>query len=353
MTNKKILITGCNGYVGSAVIRYLKNKYPNAYLIGFDTNYFGTCLTSEQTPETLLVEQYFGDIRQVWGILHDVDTVIHLAAISNDPIGKLAEDETYDINFKSTIKWAIEAKMRGVKNFIFASSCSVYGYAEDENELNENSNLNPLTAYAKSKAQTEKALENLISNHTPEKPDFKVTCLRFATACGWSDRTRFDLVVNDFTYNAFFHNEINILSDGKPFRPIIDIKDMARSMDWAMNRKTGENYEVVNVGTLGQNYSVKEIADIVSSITNSKININPDAQSDKRSYKVDFKKYYQLAEEEYHPKISLEQSINEILKGLFPSQQKYFAYKSDFIRLDKIKKLQEQRLINKELKWIN
>ena len=140
------------------------------------------------------------------GLLDNVDTVIHLAAISNDPMGNEFEDVTFEINYHSSIRLAKMAKKAGVKSFVFASSCSMYGTAEDEARTEE-SPLNPLTAYAKSKVSTEKELATLAGN------GFKVTCLRFATACGMSDRLRLDLVLNDFVAGAIASKKITILSD--------------------------------------------------------------------------------------------------------------------------------------------
>ena len=345
----RILISGNLGYVGAALTKYLRKKYPDAYLIGFDNAYFASCLTGDVVPESLLNEQHYGDIRYSfynYPFSGKIDTVIHLSAISNDPIGKLNEKFTFDINTESSIRLAKWARYYGVKNFIFASSCSVYGFAENGEELNEESKVNPLTSYAKSKVKTEEGLKELANNN------FKVTCLRFATACGWSDRTRLDLVVNDFVASALTTGEIHIQSNGKPWRPIIDVQDMARAMDWAMNRTTGENYEIVNAGGKDCNLTVQEIARWVQcAIPKTKVFINDYAPEDKRSYKVNFDKFYKLAEEEYLPKTDLCKSIIHLIKGLQDIKYKE-SQKSNLIRLDKIIKLQEQGLLNNNLEWI-
>jgi nucleoside-diphosphate-sugar epimerase len=151
--------------------------------------------------------------------LKDIDAIVHLAAISNDPIGNKFEEVTLDINYRASVELARRAKEAGVKSFTFASSCSMYGAAEDSART-ENSPLNPLTAYARSKVLTERELEPLADG------GFKVTSLRFSTACGWSERLRLDLVLNDFVAGAVASKRITILSDGTPWRPLINVKDM-------------------------------------------------------------------------------------------------------------------------------
>ena len=208
----KILITGNMGYIGPVVVNRLRTSYPTATLVGFDIGYYGNCITGDGgLPECRLDLQFFGDMRQFpKEILNGVDAIVHLAAISNDPIGNKFEDVTLDINYRSSIDLAKKAKEAGVGSFVFASSCSMYGSADDSART-ERSQLNPLTAYAKSKVLTEKDLEPLAAEN------FKVTSLRFSTACGWSERLRLDLVLNDFVAGAVASKQITILSDGTPW----------------------------------------------------------------------------------------------------------------------------------------
>src|SRR5262252_6142624 len=184
----KILITGNMGYVGPSVVRHLRQAHPDATLIGFDNGYFAHCLTNaEFLPECRVDLQHFADVRHVQAeVLRGVDAIVHLAAISNDPMGKTFEEVTYAINFRASVELAKQAKAAGVRSFVFASSCSMYGMADDT-PRKETSPLNPLTAYAKSKVSTETELQKLADKN------FRVTCLRFATACGMSDRLRRDL----------------------------------------------------------------------------------------------------------------------------------------------------------------
>ena len=195
--NMKILITGNLGYVGSELTKTLRSAYPQATLVGYDSGFFAKQLTSKVlSPEVYLDEQIYGDVRNFpEEILKGVDTVVQLAAISNDPIGNKFEQVTFEVNHEAVVDIARKAKSQGVKRVVFASSCSVYGFAEDDART-ESSEVNPLTAYAKSKVRSERDLESLASD------DFIVTCLRFATACGMSDRLRLDLVLHDFLAGA-------------------------------------------------------------------------------------------------------------------------------------------------------
>ena len=186
----KILVTGNMGYIGPSVVKQLRQTYPHAVLVGLDMGYFAHCLSNAQAfPETRVDVQYFADLRQLpKGVLDGVDAVAHLAAISNDPIGNAYEDVTLEVNYRGSMELARQAKAAGVRSFAYASSCSTYGSA-GEKPRTEQSPVNPLTAYAKSKILTERDLKQLADK------DFKVTCLRFGTACGMSERLRLDLVV--------------------------------------------------------------------------------------------------------------------------------------------------------------
>ena len=212
-------------------------------------------------------------------IVNGVDAVVHLAGISSDAIGNLFEQATLDINYNASVKLAATSKAKGVKSFVFASSCSMYGSADDAPRT-EDSALNPLTSYAKSKVLTEGDLCGMADGA------FKVTSLRFSTACGMSDRLRLDLVLNDFAAGALSSGRITILSDGTPWRPLIDVKDMARAIEWAIRRNSadGGDFLAVNVGSDGRNYQVKDLAEAVASIVPGvKVAVNKNAQPDKRS----------------------------------------------------------------------
>jgi nucleoside-diphosphate-sugar epimerase len=347
----KILITGNMGYIGPVVVNQLRASYPGSTLVGFDIGYFGNCVTStEILPESRVDVQYFGDVRLFpTEILSGVDAIVHLAGISNDPIGNRFEEVTLDINHRASIDLAKKATEAGAKSFVFASSCSMYGSAEDSART-ERSPLNPLTAYAKSKVLTEKDLEPLANKN------FVVTCLRFSTACGWSDRLRLDLVLNDFVAGAVASKRITILSDGTPWRPLINVKDMARAIDWAITRdeSNGGKFLAVNVGSDEWNYQVKELAETVARvIPNTEVSINKDAQPDKRSYRVSFDLFRKLAQT-HQPRIDLTTSIRELKEGLEKISFNNNKFRdSNFMRLNILKELQSKGLLNEKLEWIN
>ncbi len=345
----KILITGNMGYVGPVVVNHLRSVFPSATLIGFDTGYFAANLTNTYTlPESKLDMQIFGDVRSMNPeVLQGVDAVVELAAISNDPMGHRFEEVTLDINNKSVIHIAKMAKQAGVKSLIFASSCSIYG-AASEAPKTETSELNPLTAYARSKVFTEQELLSLADD------TFTVTCLRFATACGMSQRLRLDLVLNDFVANAVACGKINILSDGSPWRPLIHVKDMARSIEWAIQRKSdnGGHFLAVNTGSKNWNYQIRELAETVADVISGvDVMINMDAAPDKRSYRVNFDLFESLAPD-HQPQVTLKDAVKELQEHLMQMNFADADFRaSHFIRLKILTHLQETDQLNDQLEW--
>jgi nucleoside-diphosphate-sugar epimerase len=345
----KILVTGNMGYVGPCVIKRLRRSYPQAGLAGLDTGYFAHCLTNAAIlPECRVDTQYFADVRHVpQGALDNTDTVVHLAAISNDPMGNTFKEVTFDINYRASVELAKAAKKKGIRRFILASSCSMYGLA-DESAITETSPLNPLTPYAKSKVSTEQALATLADRN------FTVTCLRFSTACGMSERLRLDLVLNDFVACAVTSRNISILSDGTPWRPLIHIQDMARAIDWAVQRdvEDGGNFLAVNVGNNGWNYQVKDLAEAVSSvIPGVEISVNKNAAPDKRSYRVDFSLFEQLAPD-YQPQVDLFTAVGELRDGLEAMGFNDDNFRNSlYVRLKALMSLMDRGLLNNNLEW--
>ena len=345
----KILVTGNMGYVGPSVVRQLRVSYPNSYIVGVDTGFFSGCMLQQDfLPELRLNQQLFVDVRMLpERFLEGVDAIIHLAGISNDPIGNLYEKVTMEINHKATVNLALKAKNAGVRSFVFASSCSVYGAAQDSDRT-EDSVLNPLTAYARSKAESEKDLRPIAND------GFNVTCLRFATACGISERLRLDLVLNDFVAGAVASRKISLLSDGTPWRPIINVKDMARALSWAVCRDTnlGGNFLAVNVGGQKSNYQVKEMAEAVASIVPGvTVKIHENSHSDKRSYRVSFDLFTELAPG-HLPLHNLESSITELKEGLETLNFKDHNFRSSsFIRIVQLNILREKGYLTETLEW--
>tara|TARA_Y100001980_G_C14544680_1_gene323894 strand:- start:910 stop:2022 length:1113 start_codon:yes stop_codon:yes gene_type:complete len=348
----RVLITGNLGYVGSEVVKYFRKKYPGIFLAGYDTAFFKNLITSKELSIDRSIDiQYYGDVRQFnFEILSDYDFIIHLAAISNDPMGFKFKKVTKDINYSFSIELAKAAVSKGIKKFVFASSCSVYGSAGNSSRT-EKSKLNPLTDYAISKVNTEKALLKI------DKGDTIFTCLRLATACGMSDRLRLDLVLNDFVASAFLNNHIKILSDGSPLRPLINVQDMCRAFDWGVGREIDKGGQILicNAGSNDWNFSVKELALSVQSHFNScEVDINTKAEPDKRSYRVNFDLFKNLAGKEFIPIKNLDDTITDLKAGLneIGFNQKDFR-NSNFMRLNVLQGLISSNRIDKQLYWNN
>ena len=345
-----VLITGNMGYIGPAVVRRLRASHPSARLDGLDTGYFAHCLTGAAAlPERDLDVQHFVDVRRVTGdVLSGVDSVVHLAGISNDALGNAFEKTTHEINFEASVRFARLAKEAGVKSFVFASSCSVYGFAEGAPRA-EQDQLNPLTAYARSKMAMEEALKVLASH------DFVTTCLRFPTACGMSERLRLDLVLNDFVASAIATGRIDIQSSGTMWRPLIDTRDMALAIDWAVSRgpELGGSFLAVNVGRNDANFQLKDLANAVAEyIPGVEIRLNEDAAPDRRSFRVDFGLYQRLAPGHW-PRYSIGDSIGALKRGLESMGFRDGDFRtSRYMRLRVLTGLQQAHLLNDRLEWL-
>jgi nucleoside-diphosphate-sugar epimerase len=346
----RIVITGNMGYIGPVLARFLRVNIPGCELVGYDTGFFGHCLTNASVlPETLYDHQYYGDVRDLpEAVVAGADAVVHLAAVSNDPIGEKFSAITKDINQSASVRAAGLARQAGVKNFVFASSCSMYGSAEGS-ARKETDPVNPLTAYARSKVGTEGALGEM------DLGAMTVTCLRFATACGMSDRLRLDLVLNDFVACAVTSGHITVLSDGTPWRPLIDVEDMSRAIAWAVLRppSNGGPFLAVNIGGEEWNYQVRDLANAVAAaVPGTRVSINPSAVPDKRSYKVDFSLFRELAPQA-NPQLTLSQSIERLRDGLTAMG---FADKdfrnSPYVRLKTLERHIAAGRLTPDLRWL-
>lgn len=347
----RVLITGNMGYVGPVLARHLRKVLGSAYLAGYDEGFFAHCLTTtSELPERYLDVQRFGDVRSITaGDLEGFDAVVHLAAVSNDPMGNRFEAVTDEINHRASAAIAEAAAEAGVKNFVFASSCSVYGFAGDGRARGESDALNPLTAYARSKIATEEALKQA------KLKGLTVTSLRFATACGMSDRLRLDLVLNDFVACALSSGEITVLSDGTPWRPLIEVRDMARAIEWAIARpaENGGPFLAVNAGSDGWNFQVKDLAQSVAdSVPGTSVSINADAPPDKRSYKVDFSLFKKLAPN-HQPLQTLDSAVAGLRDGLraINFDDRNFR-QSEKIRLKVLENHMANGRLSADLRWI-
>jgi nucleoside-diphosphate-sugar epimerase len=339
----RILVTGNMGYIGPCVVEHLRDSRPDAELIGLDTGFFAHCLTGTTLlPERRLDCQYFGDVRAVPArALQDVNGVVHLAGVSNDPIGTSFEAATLDVNHRATVSLARAAKEAGASSFILASSCSVYGLAEDGLRTEESET-------ATSKLLAERDLAELADE------TFAVTSLRFATACGMSDRLRLDLVLNDFVAGAHAFREITLLSDGTPWRPLIHVRDMALAIDWALARPAdrGGTFLALNTGSDDWNYQIRQLADAVASIVPGvEISMQEDAAPDARSYKVNFARFRELAPD-HQPQVGLQEAIEDLSAGL---ERMGFSdpdfRNSTLMRLRVMNDLRNEGLVTDELRW--
>lgn len=273
----KVLVTGHNGYIGSVMTKVLQRA---GHIVGgIDNNYF-TENPLDITPCKLPMMQK--DIRDI--VPSDIkgfDAIIHLAALSNDPMAKMNVDLTYDINLFATLRLAQVAKFAGVKKFLFSSSCSVYGAGS----ISEDGAVCPLSAYAVSKIRSEEGLAKLADN------DFHPVFLRNGTAYGSSPRHRTDLVLNSMVLDAFSNGCINIIGDGTLRRPIVHIEDISQAFLLALEAPDEVVHgQVFNVGSNSENYMVREIANIVKEIIPSSEIKYTENKGDARSYQVDFSK---------------------------------------------------------------
>jgi nucleoside-diphosphate-sugar epimerase len=345
----RILITGNLGYLGSILGRHLRESRPSADLIGYDSGFFAHCLIQQRPlPELELNVQHFGDVRDFPDKLLDgIDAVIHLAGVSNDPMGNRFEAVTHQINAEAGLRLARLARDAGAKAFVFASSCSIYGISTG-GTCKESDPVNPLTAYARSKYAMEQALQEM------DLGDMVVSCLRFATACGMSHRLRLDLVLNDFVACALAMSEITVLSDGTPWRPLIDVSDMARAIDWAIGRQpeAGGQLLFINVGDNSWNYQIKELADqVAAAVPGTRVSINTAAPPDERSYRVDFSLYRHLAPG-HQPQTDIATSIARLKDGLTAMGFADPDFRSSqLIRLHVLDQLIRQGQLSQSLRW--
>jgi nucleoside-diphosphate-sugar epimerase len=343
MPMKEILVTGYDGFIGPLLVNLLIEK--GYRVTGLDTNFFNSdCELFHEENEVKIIKK---DIRQINEVdLQGIDAVCHLAALSNDPLGKLNPGLTFEINFKASVSLAELCKKVGVSKFIYSSSCSLYGKAGDD-ALTEEAVFNPVTAYAKSKVMTEEQVLPM----GDEK--FCVTSLRNATAYGISSKLRLDLVVNNLVGWGLVTGEIKILSDGTPWRPIVHAEDIARAFVAVIEAPAERvNQQAFNVGIDTENYKVKEIAEAVAEmIPHCDIVITGEHGSDVRSYRVDFGKIKTLLPE-FKPAWNLRKGIHQI-------HENYLRYKMNdekfngryFSRLKQIQHLLNSEKINNELFW--
>jgi nucleoside-diphosphate-sugar epimerase len=313
-------------------------------VVGFDSDLYRRCSFGEGILEIPAIEK---DIRDAEASdLEGFDAVLHLAGLSNDPLGDLNPNLTYDINFKASLRLAELAKQVGVERFIFSSSCSNYGAAGDA-PVNETSEFNPVTPYGSSKAMTEIEVAKLADD------SFSPTFLRSATAYGVSPRLRFDLVLNNLVAWAFTTGKVHIKSDGTPWRPIVHIEDISRAFLAVLHapREVVHN-EAFNVGRTSENYRIREIAEIVKeTVPGCEIEFAEDAGPDKRCYRVDCDKIARVLPD-FQPQWTTKKGAEELYNtykkiGLSLDEFEGERYK----RIAHIKYLISDGLLDENLRW--
>jgi nucleoside-diphosphate-sugar epimerase len=340
----KILVTGHDGYIGSIMVPMLIAQ--GHEVIGIDTKFYEKCIFGEHIVKIIETRKDIRDIKK--SDLKGYNAIIHLAALSNDPLGDLKPEITYEINYEASVNLAENAKKAGVKRFLLSSTCSVYGGASEGELLTEKSQVNPLTPYADSKVLSEKEIASLADSK------FSPTFLRSATAYGVSPKLRSDLVLNNLVGWAYVTGNILLKSDGMAWRPIVHIEDISRAFISVLKspRELIHN-QIFNVGITNENYQIRTLAEIVKdTVLGSKITFAEGAGPDKRSYRVDFTKISKLLQE-YKPTWTAK-------KG---AMQLYNAYKKvgmrseeleglKYIRLKQLQSLIEKSLVNSNLRWV-
>ena len=312
----KIFVTGHKGYIGTHLIGLLKEAGHS--VTACDINLFEESQIAEvNTPDLELIK----DIRDITiDDLKGHDCVMHLAGISNDPMGDLNPKITYSINKDASINLAKLSKESGVKKFLFSSSCSIYGKGVN-NDLNENAPVNPLTPYAISKIEVEKALTEMADEN------FCTVFLRNSTAYGYSPMLRIDLVVNNLLSCAISKGDIRIMSDGEPWRPLIHCKDIARAFVALADAPEEKiRAKAINIGSNEENYQVKDVADNVQKlIPAAKIVFTGEVGNDPRDYRVNFDLLYSIL-----PNFKLEYSLQSGMEELYEKLQKMHFSEKDF-----------------------
>src|SRR5213594_1222861 len=338
----RILITGHKGYIGTIMAPLLADA--GHEVVGLDSDLFEQCTFGEAPREFPSIRKDLRDVEAAE--LKEFDAVIHLAGLSNDPLGNLNPNLTYDINHHASVRLARLAKEVAVKRYLFSSSCSTYGAAGDK-ILDETAEFNPVTPYGRSKVLVEQEVSQLAS------PEFSPVFLRNATAYGVSPRLRFDLVLNNLTAWALTTGRVFIKSDGTPWRPIVHIEDISRAFLAALEapRDLIHN-QAFNVGRTEENYRIRELAEIVQEVVpGSRLEYAKDGGPDSRCYRVDFGKIHRVLPD-FKPHWNARRGAEEL----------YASYRSAgvvleecegprFKRIDHLKHLLATGRVDAALRW--
>lgn len=340
-----ILVTGDQGYIGSVLTPMLIEKSYNVR--GYDTGFYNDCNIDTVNNSYLSTKK---DIRDVSiEDLQDIDAVIHLASLSNDPLGELAPKLTEAINLQGTIRLAQLARQAGVKRFIYSSSQSMYGVASLDQELNEDeSEKNPVTVYARTKWKAECELMRLNDN------DFTVVCFRPSTVFGVSPRLRCDIVFNNLVASAYTTGSIEIKSDGTPWRPVVHVRDVSSAFIAGLEApRELVAAQAFNVGIVNGNYTVRDLADAAQrGVPGSMLTFTGEHGSDTRTYRISFKKILKQLKDYYKPVWNLDKGAQELVaffKKINFTEEQFRGRSCN--RLRQIDYLLKDRQISSELYW--